>query len=72
MSWNCARRAAGFTLVEILVALAVLAIALTATARSLAEPSTLPQRCATAPSRAGWPRTGWRNSSCAGNGRIST
>jgi len=35
MSWNCARRAAGFTLVEILVALAVLAIALTATARSL-------------------------------------
>ena len=32
---NCARRAAGFTLVEILVALAVLAIALTATARSL-------------------------------------
>ena len=32
---NCAPRAAGFTLVEILVALAVLAIALTATARSL-------------------------------------
>jgi len=32
---NCARRAGGFTLVEILVALAVLAIALTATARSL-------------------------------------
>jgi general secretion pathway protein I len=33
---NCVRRAAqGFTLVEILVALAVLAIALTATARSL-------------------------------------
>src|SRR5256886_2548166 len=32
---NRARRAAGFTLVEILVALAVLAIALTATARSL-------------------------------------
>ncbi len=32
---NCARRAAGFTLVEILLALAVLAIALTATARSL-------------------------------------
>ncbi len=32
---NCGRRAAGFTLVEILVALAVLAIALTATARSL-------------------------------------
>ena len=32
---NCARRTAGFTLVEILVALAVLAIALTATARSL-------------------------------------
>ena len=32
---NCVRRAGGFTLVEILVALAVLAIALTATARSL-------------------------------------
>jgi general secretion pathway protein I len=32
---NRAQRAAGFTLVEILVALAVLAIALTATARSL-------------------------------------
>jgi len=32
---NCARRAGGFTLLEILVALAVLAIALTATARSL-------------------------------------
>ncbi len=32
---NCARRAGGFTLVEILVALAVLAIALSATARSL-------------------------------------
>src|SRR3989442_4999831 len=32
---NCARRPGGFTLVEILVALAVLAIALTATARSL-------------------------------------
>ena len=32
---NRVRRAAGFTLVEILVALAVLAIALTATARSL-------------------------------------
>ena len=32
---NCARPAKGFTLVEILVALAVLAIALTATARSL-------------------------------------
>jgi len=32
---NCARRAGGFTLVEILVALAVLAIALTAAARSL-------------------------------------
>jgi general secretion pathway protein I len=32
---NCARRSAGFTLLEILVALAVLAIALTATARSL-------------------------------------
>ena len=32
---NCSRRAGGFTLVEILVALAVLAIALTATARSL-------------------------------------
>jgi general secretion pathway protein I len=32
---NCIRRARGFTLVEILVALAVLAIALTATARSL-------------------------------------
>jgi general secretion pathway protein I len=32
---NRARRAGGFTLVEILVALAVLAIALTATARSL-------------------------------------
>jgi len=32
---NCAQRAGGFTLVEILVALAVLAIALTATARSL-------------------------------------
>jgi general secretion pathway protein I len=32
---NCARRAGGFTLVEILVALTVLAIALTATARSL-------------------------------------
>ena len=32
---NCTRSAAGFTLVEILVALAVLAIALSATARSL-------------------------------------
>ncbi len=32
---NCAGRAGGFTLVEILVALAVLAIALSATARSL-------------------------------------
>jgi general secretion pathway protein I len=32
---NCVRRAGGFTLMEILVALAVLAIALTATARSL-------------------------------------
>ena len=32
---NCVRRAGGFTLVEILVALAVLAIARTATARSL-------------------------------------
>jgi len=32
---NRSRRAGGFTLVEILVALAVLAIALTATARSL-------------------------------------
>ena len=32
---NCTRRAGGFTLVEILVALAVLAVALTAVARSL-------------------------------------
>ncbi len=32
---NCSRRAGGFTLVDILVALAVLAIALSATARSL-------------------------------------